>query len=77
MQSITARSTVSVCPYRYTSVRVQIAAAARAAGRPSLRPFNAGRPRLPVRAGGGPNSAALAGSRVVHVTPAASSAVPW
>ena len=61
-------------PYRYTSVRVQVAAAARAAGRPSLRPFNAGPP-----AAAGPRrrrcrtAQALAGSRVVHVTPGTSS----
>ena len=68
-------------PYRYTAVfrqaAVVAAVVARAAGRPSLRPFNAGRPRRPVRGGAVSNRQALAGSRVVHVVPATSSGLPW
>src|SRR5450756_2430427 len=64
MASITAMSTVSVGPYRYTWVRVQTAPAARVF---SLAPLSAGRPRLPVWGGARVCRAALAGSRVVHV----------
>ena len=77
MHARSARCTVSVRPYRYTVVLRQTAVSARAAGRPSLRPFNAGRPRRPVRGGAVANRQALAGSRVVHVTPATSSGLPW
>ena len=53
----------------HRGLAAQAAAVARAAGRPSLRPFNAGRPRRPVRGGAVSNRQALAGSRVVHVVP--------
>ena len=72
-----ARCTVSMRPYRYTAVLCQTAAVARAAGRPSLRPFNALHPRRPVRGGAVSNKQALAGSRVVHVVPGTSSGLPW
>ena len=77
MHATWARCTVSVRPYRYTALVPQIASVARAAGRPSLRPFNAGRPRRPVRGGAVSNRQALAGSRVVHVVPGTSSGLPW
>jgi hypothetical protein len=77
MHARSASCTVSVRPYRYTVLVRQAASAARAAGRPSLRPFNAGRPRRPVSGGAVSNRQALAGSRVVHVTPATSSGLPW
>ena len=77
MASMMARSTVSVRPYRYTLVRVQVAAVARSFSLPSLAPFSRGRPRLPVRGGAQADRDALAGSRVVQVVSATSRALPW
>ena len=69
--------TVSTRPYRSTRTEHQDAAAASSARRPSRAPFFAGRPRRPVRAGGGPYKAALAGSRVVIVVPVTTSGISW
>ncbi len=55
----------------------QLAQAAICAGVPSRAPLARGRPRLPVGAGLGPYSTALAGSRVVHVLFWQMSAWPW
>src|SRR5690348_14513333 len=57
-----------VLPYRVTVTGVNAAAPASLAREGSLAPFSGGRPRLPVRAGGGSYSAASLRSRVVHVT---------
>jgi len=69
---MTAAWTVAVLPYRVTVAGANAVVAASLPSAGSLSPLRRGRPRLPVRAGGSPYSAASLRSRVVQVTPGGS-----